>query len=294
MSRDIETQTLIDRNSEAISDNRESIADNRYSISNIERSIEKLVEERRKNEKSLAETRRKNEESLAEERRKNEKSLAEAQRKTEASIDKLSEENRKVAEAQRKTEATVDRTSKTVDALCKRMDNAQKASGALAHIQGKIAEDLFFRNAVTQLRFRFIPVTNVTRNPFVFDREFDLVVHNGPRKPLGFLRAAWIVLIEIKNRPTDDDVKRLIEQQMPQFMEGLRSESKVKQYTVIGAIGGLIVHESAQRYAEKNGIYVLTQRSEDGASIVNADDFIPRDFATGKDARIPSELPVTR
>ena len=45
-------------------------------------------------------------------------------------------------------------------------------------------------------------------------------------------------------------------------MEGLRSESKVNQYTVIGAIGGLIVHESAQRYAEKNGIYCAdpTQR----------------------------------
>ena len=149
--------------------------------------------------------------------------LAKAQRKTEASIDKLSEENRKVAEAQRKTEASldklseaqrkteasVDRTTKTVDALCKRVDKMaetidknQKASGVLAHIQGKIAEDLFFRNAVTQLRFRFIPVTNVTRNPFVFDREFDLVVHDGPRKT-AWVSARRLDCTDRNQEPTD-------------------------------------------------------------------------------------------
>ena len=48
--------------------------------------------------------------------------------------------------------------------------------------------------------------------------------------------------------------------------------------------------DPVRNYAEENGIYALTQRGEDGASIVNADDFIPLDFVTGKDARLPSVL----
>ena len=59
---------------------------------------------------------------------------------------------------------------------------------------------------------------------------------------------------------------------------------------MIGAIGGLIVNDPVREYAEENGIYVLTQRGEDGASIANGDDFIPLDFVTGEDARLPSEI----
>ena len=70
--------------------------------------------------------------------------------------------------------------------------------------------------------------------------------------------------------------------------------SQVKGHSVIGAIGGLIIddHACTTLTPRKSGIYVLTQRGEDGASIANAGDFIPRDFVTGENARLPSELPM--
>ena len=118
-------------------------------------------------------------------------------------------------------------------------------------------------------------------------REFDLIAHDGLPGDTGFLSAAWIGLIEVKNRPTIGDVNTLITDQIPYFMNGMASRSHGERYTMIGVIGGLIVNKPVRDYAEKNGVYVLTQRGEDGASITNADDFIPLDFVTGKDARLP-------
>ena len=80
-----------------------------------------------------------------------------------------------------------------------------KQMGDLGNMQGRIAEDLFSRNAVAQLRFRFIPVANARAQfPFEFGREFDLMAHDGPEdRPSGYLFASWIALVEIKNRPED-------------------------------------------------------------------------------------------
>ena len=113
------------------------------------------------------------------------------------------------------------------------------------------------------------------------------MVHDGPPDEYGILYATRVALIEIKNRPTTEDVKELLEGQIPHFIRFMSMFSRLsnaERYSVIGAIGGMIMNGHVRSHAERSGIYVLTQRSEDGASIANADDFIPRDFITGSDA----------
>jgi hypothetical protein len=41
----------------------------------------------------------------------------------------------------------------------------------------------------------------------------------------------------------------------------------------------LVVKEDVGRYAEKAGLYVLTQTDEGGAALLNRDDFEPKEFS---------------
>ena len=291
----------VDKVAEAQRKTEEQQRKTEASLGKLNETVDKVAEAQRKTE----EQQRKTEASLGKLNETVDK-VAEAQRKTEASLGKLNETVNKVAEAQRKTEASLDKLSETVDKVAEAqrkteeqqrkteasLDKLSKQMGNFGNMQGRVVEEMFYRNAVAQLRLRFVPVTRVLRNINPFgDREFDVMAHDGPRSHTGFLLAAWIGLIEIKNRPTIDDVDTLIKEQIPDFLQGLARMSQVEGYTVIGAIGGLIIDDPVRDYAEENGIYVLTQRGEDGASIANAGDFIPRDFVTGEDARLPSELP---
>ena len=284
-----ETQTLIDQN-------RESISDNRYSISGILRSIVELVEYRNETEEIMRKERLKTEA---------------AQRKTEASLDRLeetvaettkavkeltktvAETTKTVAETTKtvaETTRTVAETTRTVAETTRTVNQVSGDLGSLGHMQGRVAEDLFYRNAVAQLRLHGVPVAHIERNLKLFGgSELDLVAYDGFLDESGALHATCVAIIEIKNRPTVGDTKKLLEKQIPYFIRFMAQHPHLfndEHYAVIGAIGGLIVDEHVHRHAEQSGIYVLTQRGEDGASIVNADDFIPRDFVTGSAARI--------
>jgi hypothetical protein len=47
---------------------------------------------------------------------------------------------------------------------------------------------------------------------------------------------------------------------------------------VIAGIGALVVKDDVGRYAEKNGLFVLTQTSDGGAALLNRKDFRPKEF----------------
>jgi len=51
------------------------------------------------------------------------------------------------------------------------------------------------------------------------------------------------------------------------------------RYRVQGGIGALVVKEDVGRYAEKAGLYVMTQTDEGGAALLNRDDFEPKEFS---------------
>jgi hypothetical protein len=46
-----------------------------------------------------------------------------------------------------------------------------------------------------------------------------------------------------------------------------------------GGIGALVVIDDVGRYAEKAGLYVLTQTDEGGATLLNRQDFQPKAFS---------------
>jgi len=48
---------------------------------------------------------------------------------------------------------------------------------------------------------------------------------------------------------------------------------------VLAGIGALVVKDDVGRYAEKAGLYVLTQTDDGGAALMNKKGFRPKEFA---------------
>lgn len=81
----------------------------------------------------------------------------------------------------------------------------------------------------------------------------------------------YAVLIEAKSTLKVDDVKEHIER-LDKFKAFFPEYKKRK---VIGAVGGIIIEEDSDKYAYRNGLFVIGE-SGDSAVILNDEDFKPR------------------
>jgi hypothetical protein len=79
-----------------------------------------------------------------------------------------------------------------------------------------------------------------------------------------------VVLVECKSRLSQDDVDEFIEK-LQRFKLSFPHYSS---YRVFGAVAGIEINEGIDRYAEKNGLFVI-RPSGDSVTIVNEPDFVP-------------------
>jgi hypothetical protein len=84
-----------------------------------------------------------------------------------------------------------------------------------------------------------------------------------------------VLVIEVKNKLQKRMVDKFIEKKLPKFKEIF---PKYRDHRLFGAIGALVVRDDVGRYAEKAGLYVLTQTSEGGAALVNRKNFRAKEF----------------
>ncbi len=138
--------------------------------------------------------------------------------------------------------------------------------GNLGLVQGEVAEELFYRNLSELFKKRNIIFKRIRRNVKRKGiAEFDIVAINGGR----------ILVVEVKNKLEKRMVDRFVEERLPQFKELFPEYRDLK---LEGGIGALVVKDEVGRYAEKAGLYVLTQTNEGGAALLNRGDFNPREF----------------
>ena len=129
-----------------------------------------------------------------------------------------------------------------------------------------MAEDLFFRNLKGTFRKAKMDIKKVKRNlKRKGEGEFDLVAVDGGR----------VLVVEVKNKLQKRMVDRFVERKLPRFKEMFPEYEK---YQVVGAMGALVVKDDVGRYAEKAGLYVLTQTDEGGATLLNREGFKPKTF----------------
>jgi len=186
--------------------------------------------------------------------------LKESQQKTDSQILELKESQKKTDEQMRRTDEQMRRTDAKLDRIGKHLAD-------LGLVQGEVAEELFYRNLRSLFRKRKVTFEKVRRNVKKKGKgEYDIVAVDEGR----------VLVVEVKNKLEKRMVNEFIEERLPRFKELFPEYAR---YRVEGGIGALVVKEDVGRYAEKAGLYVMTQTDEGGAALLNRDDFEPKEFS---------------
>jgi len=207
--------------------------------------------------------------------------LKESQLKTDAQILELKESQLKTDAQQNRTDAQQNRTDGQILGLkeyheqteellretIKDFRVTQKALGDLGLVQGEVAEDLFYRNVKGLFSPLDLQFERIRRNVKVKGRgEYDIVADDKGR----------VLVIEVKNKLDRRMVDEFMQKKLPRFKILLPEYQDRK---MLAGIGALVVKDDVGRYAEKAGLFVLTQSSDGGASLWNRKDFRPKEFA---------------
>ena len=193
--------------------------------------------------------------------------LRESQKQTDAQQRRTDAQIFELRESQKQTDIQILELKKFQEEAIKEFRATQKVLGDLGLVQGEVAEELFYRNVsglFIPLKIRF---DRVRRNVNVKGArgEYDIVADSNGR----------VLVVEVKNKLSKRMVDEFMEKKLPRFKELI---PEYRDSRILGGIGALVVKDDVGRYAEKSGLYVLTQTSDGGAALLNRKGFTPREF----------------
>jgi hypothetical protein len=154
-----------------------------------------------------------------------------------------------------------------LDKTIERLDRIGRQLADLGLVQGEVAEDLFYRNIQYLFKDRNISFSSIKRNlKKKGTAEYDIVAVN----------SNVVLVVEVKNKLQKRMIDSFINKRILNFKKAFPQYSN---YKLLGGIGALVVRDEVGRYAEKSGLYVLTQTSDGGASLINRKGFQAKDFS---------------
>jgi len=221
--------------------------------------IERYIEEFAKGMLELKESQQKTDAQILE--------LKESQQKTDAQQNRTDAQILELKEAQQKTDAQQNRTDDQLRETIKEFRATQKLLGDMGLVQGEVAEELFYRNVEGLFRKMDMRFERIRRNVKVKGRgEYDIVADDKGR----------VLVIEVKNKLDRRMVDEFMDEKLPRFKTLL---PEYRDSKILAGIGALVVKDDVGRYAEKAGLFVLTQTSDGGAALLNRKDFRPKEFS---------------
>jgi hypothetical protein len=150
--------------------------------------------------------------------------------------------------------------------LSQKMDRVSKELGEMGITQGQIAEDLFYRNVGYLFEKQEMIFSDIRRNVKKKGiAEYDIVAVNKDK----------VLVIEVKNKLEKRSVDKFLEKMLPKFKKVF---PEYRDYDLIGGVGGLVVKDDVGQYAQKAGLYVLTQKGDGGATLLNRKNFKAKSF----------------
>ena len=187
--------------------------------------------------------------------------LKESQKKTDAQQNRTDAQILGLKEYHRQTE-------ELLQATIKEFRVTQKSLGDLGLVQGEVAEELFYRNVKGLFRPLDLRFDRIRRNVKVKGSkgEYDIVADDKGR----------VLVIEVKNKLSRRLVDEFMLKKLPRFRTLL---PEYRDSKILAGIGALVVKDDVGRYAEKAGLFVLTQTSDGGAALLNRKDFRPKEFS---------------
>ena len=193
--------------------------------------------------------------------------LKESQKKTDAQQNRTdAQQNRTDAQLNR-TDAQLDRTDAQLKKTIKKLDDIGVNLGEMGLVQGEVAEELFYRNVEGLFLKMDMRFERIRRNVKVKGSrgEYDIVADDKGR----------VLVIEVKNKLSRRLVDEFMQKKLPRFRTLL---PEYRDSKILAGIGALVVKDDVGRYAEKAGLFVLTQTSDGGATLLNRKDFRPKEF----------------
>jgi hypothetical protein len=213
----------------------------------IERNLEKLLQ-------IMAESNAKSEKEWAEFR----KGMAQSEAKSEKEWTEL-----RALQAENAVQiAKLQASQAETDRLMRRLEKKLEDQG---FVQGEVAEDLFYRNVryLFENKMKFGNVVRNLKKPGT--AEFDIVAFNDDK----------VLVVEVKNKLVQRMVDDFVERRLPKFRKVFPEYAHCR---LIGGMGSLVVKDEVGEYAERAGLYVLTQKGDGGATLINRKHFRPKVF----------------
>ena len=150
----------------------------------------------------------------------------------------------------------------------RKFQETDKRIGALTSRIGEIVENMVGGDIVGQFQALNIAIHSHCRDKTFGTRgtsesgQIDVFLENGD----------IVVLIEVKTKLTDDDVREHIER-----LEKYRRYGKDKR-RILGAVAGAVVSDDVVKFAHRQGLYVIVQSGEAVEIIASPEGFIAKEW----------------
>ncbi len=129
---------------------------------------------------------------------------------------------------------------------------------------------------------RLFSERGIRLNPLYSNMEAHLDGDNMETDIIG-LGPKCAVLIEVKLRLRQTDVKEFLEKKLPRFFDFFPSFRRANLY---GGVAGMSIDKGVDRFAYKKGLFVISQTG-DNVQILNDKKFRPRSFVVSQNNRFP-------
>jgi len=84
-----------------------------------------------------------------------------------------------------------------------------------------------------------------------------------------------VLVVSVKNKLERYMIDSFLNEKLPKFRQIFPQYS---DFRLLGGVGALVMDDGVGRYAEKKGLYVMTQNGEGGAMLVNRKNFMAKEF----------------
>lgn len=175
------------------------------------------------------------------------------------------EMGQQMKETDRKFQET-DRQMKETD---RKLQELSRQLGSHGNRLGEFVQEMVRPAVVRLFKSRDLPVHQVMPNIVAYDdngrfiMEIDLLVIN----------ATTAIAVECKSKLTVEDVTEHLER-----LEGFKDcFPQYRDYTLLGAVAGIVLPDDVGRHAYRRGLYVLAQ-SGDGVELGNDVQFEPKEW----------------
>jgi len=186
--------------------------------------------------------------------------------RTNEQLNRTNEQLNRTDDQLDRTDEQLDRTDAQLKKTIKKLDDIGATLGEMGIVQGKIAEDLFYRNVRHVFGQKNMAFSDVRRNLKKKGvGEYDIVA----------VEKNTVLVVSVKNKLERYMIDSFLNEKLPKFRQIFPQYS---DFRLIGGVGALVMDDGVGRYAEKKGLYVMTQNGEGGAMLVNRTNFTAKEF----------------